>query len=107
MPTIIENGQEMVPLFMLPGDPIGLLVCILEFLMVVGLIIAFEKIWIRRIKCVRGYEWCIHRILLWEFGTVVALIVVYVAGFYCVVLPLLFLLAFLSMWYLVRVLGRD
>jgi hypothetical protein len=107
MPTIIENGKEMVPLFVLPGDPIGLLVCILQFLVVVGLIVLLEKIWIRRIKCVRGYERCIHRILLWEFGTVVALIAVYVAKFYCVVLPLLFLLAFLAMWYLVRVLGRG
>lgn len=107
MTTYIVNGKEVVPLFIVPADIIGLLNCIGLFLISVVFIVALERVWRYRIRCTKGYERCINRILLWEFGTVLALIAVYILGFYCTVLPLLFLLTFLSLWYLVCVLGRQ
>jgi hypothetical protein len=107
MATYIVNGEEMVPLFVLPANIEGLGICIGIFLVCVAFIVWLERRWRHRLRCAKGYETCVNRILLWQFGTVLSLIVVYVLQLYCTVLPLLFLLAFLSMWYLVRVLGRQ
>lgn len=104
----IVDGKEIIPLFVLPTDSTGLMIGIVQFLAAVILIVIFERIWIKRFRDRKGgLEWHIHRILLWEFGTLVALIGSYIFTLYYVILPLLFLLAFLSMWYLVRVLGRE
>ena len=44
--------------------------------------------------------------LMREFGTVISIIGAFLLKQYYVVLPLLFLLVFLIMWYLIRVIGR-
>lgn len=95
-----------VPLFILPDNSTGLIICISLFLVVAFLIYLLERIWMRQFvfKTVEARE--LQRILMWEFGAVVSIIVVFLLKLYCVVLPLLFLLVFLIMWYLVRVIGR-
>lgn len=96
-----------MPLFMVPASLAGLLLCIVEFSLVSLVIFLFERSRFPRLYRKKGPDAEVQRILLWELGTVVALIAVYLLGRYWVVLPLLFLLAFLSMWYLVRVVGRE
>ena len=102
-----EGSEILVPLFVLPADVYGLFICCMSFLGIAILIYIFEKWWINRTPYLYGESKCAQRILIWEFGTVVSLIFTHTFGFYCVVLPLLFLLAFLSMWYLVRVVARQ
>lgn len=97
----------MVPLFVLPASVSGLFTCLMYFLCVTAAIVLFEKIWSRSFVFKTKEEQQIQRILLWELGTVCAIIIVYIFRFYCVILPLLFLLASLAMWYLVRIIGRQ
>ena len=101
-----QNILGAVPLFVLPDDRTGLISSVFLFLMIAFLIYLLERIWMRRFvfKTVEAKE--LQRILIWEFGTVVSIIGVFFLKQYCVVLPLLFLLAFLIMWYLVRVVGK-
>lgn len=101
-----EITQDVVPLFVVPADITGLFWCVVHFVGIVFLIILLEKYWMRRLHFVSSHERSLYRILLWEFGAVVALMVIYIAKLYCVVLPLLFLIAFLSMWYLVDIIHR-
>ncbi|MCK5027237.1 MAG: hypothetical protein KAS07_02365 [Candidatus Pacebacteria bacterium] len=96
----------MVPLFVLPAEFSGLLWCIGIFLVIALGVVLFERFWIKKICCVNEHERGLYRILLWELGSVVSLIIIYVSKLYCVVLPLLFLIAFLSMWYLVDIIHR-
>ena len=97
----IVEGKEIMTLFVIPSNTEGLLVSIAQFLLVVLAIVVFERVWVRRFRDLPGgVEWRLHRILLWEFGTLVMLVGSYLLHAYYVVLPLLFLLAFLSMWYL-------
>ena len=104
----IVKGEEIVPIFVIPTDGIGLLIGIGQFVCAVAFIVLFERIWIKKFRDPKGcFEWYIHRILLWEFATLIALVGSYILSLYYVILPLLFLLAFLSMWYLMRVLGKE
>ena len=104
---MIENNLDTVPLFVLPADFSGLVFCLGVFLLSVVGIVWFEKFWIKRDHYVDKHERNIQRILLWEFGSVVSLIVIYILKLYCVVLPLLFLITVLSMWYLVDTIHRK
>ncbi|MCK5096280.1 MAG: hypothetical protein KAR24_02915 [Candidatus Pacebacteria bacterium] len=102
METIEVESEILIPLFVLPADVWGLVLCSVSFLSITVVVYFFERFWTKRASCVYGENGRVQRILLWEFGTVVSLIFAHLLGFYCVVLPLLFLLAFLSMWYLIR-----
>lgn len=104
---IITGGNPDVPLFVIPTGLHGLLLSIAEFTAVVLVIYLFERLRFRRASRDLVLDPIVHRILLWEMGTVVALIASHVLGRYYVVLPLLFLLTFLSMWYLVRIIGHE
>jgi len=89
-------------IFTLPERPGELLLCILSFLLVVFGIILVHHVWSRktRQKCTLN-----RRILFWQFGVVITMIGAFLFNFYCVILPLMFLLAALIMWYLTRRLG--
>ena len=95
-----------VPLFVLPDNQTGLIFSTILFLMIVFLIYLLEQIWIRRFVFKTAEVRELQKILIWEFGTVVSIIGVFFLKQYCVVLPLLFLLAFLIMWYLIRVVSK-
>ncbi len=101
-----QKALSAMPIFVLPENAAGLITCIFLFLIVASLIYLLEKIWMRSFvfKTVEAKK--IQRILMWEFGTVISIIGVFFLKQYCVVLPLLFLLAFLIMWYLIRVVNK-
>ncbi|MCK5592148.1 MAG: hypothetical protein KAI72_09355, partial [Candidatus Pacebacteria bacterium] len=65
-----------------------------------------ERIWMRQFVFKITEEMQLQRILIWEFGTIISIIGAFLLKLYCVILPLLFLLAFLIMWYLIRVVNK-
>ena len=103
-----ENQKALyaMPIFVLPDNQTGLIICIFLFVIVAFLIYLLERIWMRQFVFKTVETMQLQRILIWEFGTVVSIIGAFLLKQYCVVLPLLFLLAFLIMWYLIRVIGR-
>ena len=100
------NMQCAIPFFALPNDQTELMLSIFLFLGVVLLIYVLGSVWIRLFVSVPEDVKKLKKILIWEFGTVLSIIGVFLFGQYCVILPLLFFLAFLVMWYLVRAIGR-
>ena len=101
-----EKVLSAMPIFVLPDDQTGLIICIFLFVIVAFLIYLLERIWMRQFvfKTVEAAQ--LQKILIWEFGTVISIIGAFLLKQYYVVLPLLFLLVFLIMWYLIRVIGR-
>ena len=100
------NTLYAVPLFVLPNNQTGLITSIFLFLAVAFLIYLLEQIWIRRFVFKTVETMQLQRILIWEFGTIISIIGVFLLKQYCVVLPLLFLFAFLIMWYLARIINK-
>jgi len=100
------SALSAMPIFVLPENVAGLMTCIFLFLIAALLIYLLEKLWMRSFvfKTVEAKN--LQRILIWEFGTIVSIIGAFMLEQYYVVLPLLFLLAFLVMWYLVRVANK-
>lgn len=101
-----QNALYAVPIFVLPDDQTGLIISILLFLVVAFLIYLLERIWMRQFVFKITEEMQLQRILIWEFGTIISIIGAFLLKLYCVILPLLFLLAFLIMWYLIRVVNK-
>lgn len=101
-----QKALSAMPIFVLPENVAGLMTCIFLFLIATLLIYLLEKIWMRSFvfKTVEVAQ--LQRILIWEFGAVVSIIGAFLLEQYYVVLPLLFLLAFLIMWYLIRVANK-
>ena len=101
-----QKALYAVPIFVLPDDQTGLIISILLFLVVAFLIYLLERIWMRQFVFKITEEMQLQRILIWEFGTIISIIGAFLLKLYCVILPLLFLLAFLIMWYLIRVVNK-
>ena len=91
-------------LFALPEGANELFGCIGYFLLITGSIFLAEFAW-NQMKTKR--RTLSMRILFWELGAVLAIIIAYAEQAYCVVLPLMFLLVFLIMWFLTIIITRE
>ena len=101
-----QNALAVMPVFVLPDNSTRLVTSILLFLFVALLIYFLERVWIKHFVFKTKETEELQRILIWEFGTILSIIGVFFLKQYCVVLPLLFLLIFLIMWYLIRVVSK-
>jgi hypothetical protein len=104
--SIAGTSTIAATVFALPTEATELTSCIIDFVLVFALILLLKTAWIEY-HALKGVKLSKKKkILFWEIATFAAIIVFYFVGNYCVVLPLLFMLAVLVLWYLVQVYAR-
>lgn len=106
--SINVRAEETIAttLFSFPSALPEFVGCTTDFILLFLIILILKLIWTQRAseKGVRISKK--QKILFWEIATLVALFVFFIIGHYCVVLPLLFMLSILVLWYLVQVYAR-
>ena len=101
-----QKNLYSASIFLLPDSREEMLICVLLFFIMSLLIYYFESLWTQRFAFKTVEERRLQRVLIWEFGTVLSIVTVFFLKQYIVILPLLFFLAFLIIWYLFLVIKR-
>lgn len=103
---INATGTIAATVFTLPEQPSELFTCLIDFVLIVVLITLLKSAW-NDYMTLKGIPVSKkQKILFWELVTFTALFTAYITGHFCVILPLLFMLTILVLWYLVQVYAR-
>ena len=103
----VENESSIAAtIFTMPNQVNELVSCLTDFVLVVILILLLISAW-TDYNAIKGKTLSKkQKIFFWEMATFAAIFIFYAFGHYCVVLPLMFMLSILVLWYLVQVYAR-
>ena len=104
--SVESQNNLALTVFSVPNEISELTLCLINFILVVAVMLLLLSAW-TDYKALKGIVVSKkEKILFLELITFSSLFIFYIGGNFCVILPLMFMLSILVLWYLVQVYAR-